>query len=316
MTSVTPLSLASRIERDCTRRLKAWNEAVCGARDLQGGAPLHDLRVASRRLLVTLSVWRELFRPRRRRKARRVLRALRRRLGPARDLEAQAARLAALASSYPDEEKRAAEEIRQRVLARLAPRMHRLALDLDRPRFRLLAKSLGRSIRGMGDDRDDLAAVIARARSRAARVEDSLAHGLLAILERDDVRSLHEARILVRTCRYTSECLEAGTGAGTRLPGLVDLQRALGAIHDGAALERRAAKRAKCLRAASHEEGARACESLARLLATERAAPLERARICALGIAAWSGRRARSPSGAGGPSPSGSPRASIARELP
>jgi len=93
MTSVTPLSLASRIERDCTRRLKAWNEAVCGARDLQGGAPLHDLRVASRRLLVTLSVWRELFGPRRR-------------LGPARDLEAQAARLAALASSYPDEEKR------------------------------------------------------------------------------------------------------------------------------------------------------------------------------------------------------------------
>jgi CHAD domain-containing protein len=316
MTSAAPLSLASRIERDCARRLKAWNEARHGARDPREGAPLHDLRVASRRLLVALGVWRELFRPRVRRRARRVLRTLRRRLGPARDLEAQAARLAAMASTLPAEEQQAAEVIRQRIVQRLGPRMARLGRHLDRSRFRSLAKSLGRSMRALGADRDDLAAVIARARSRAARGEESLARGLQTILESEDVRSLHQARILVRTCRYTSECLEAGTGAGLRLGKLLDLQRALGAIHDGAALERRVAKRARRLRAALDEAGARACESLGRRLATERGAALERARICALGIAASAGRVRPAMRPKPGPSPSEPDRAPDVRELP
>jgi CHAD domain-containing protein len=191
--------------------------------------PVHQMRVAGRRLRVALPLLAKGPEGRRVRRAGRVLRQLTRAAGAGRDLDVSVALFDAQvpAGGAASEAQRT---LRRRLRAARTRSRRRLAgslLDVDIARLR-------RDLRAVQSARGEvLFTVVLRMReareARGARLLESLA----ALGDRYDPVALHEARKQVRRLRYGAELADALLGQASPAPGVFKgLQEQLGAVRD------------------------------------------------------------------------------------
>lgn len=242
----SPLPSVDAIAADLMRRAGLFDAAARRARRGDDPGAVHDLRVAVRRLLAALGVWRGLLQSSEWKKARRRLRALRRKLGPAREAEVHAELLCTRVTKLPATVRARAEKMlarlerqRDRLRARAAKRVGRV--EVAKALETLIAAAAGLEPHTAVDAR-----AASRARSRLSQLERETRRSIRIACERPDDEELHGARIAVKKWRYAIECLSPTGADGTAAPGhderrrsltaLHDLQRTLGEIQDRAAL--------------------------------------------------------------------------------
>jgi CHAD domain-containing protein len=213
-------------------------EACEAAGDLAAGTgedPLHDFRVAVRRLrsaLRSLRPWLAAsVRPKDERRLRRAARAT----GAARDAEVQLAWLAGLrdGGAPAHHAARALLEARLRARAGAGPDPGRLAARFlrDARKLRGRLEWSERRIRTGDGPAPRMRQVLAA----AARDElDALSRRAAAIRGPADERAVHRARIQAKRLRYLLEPLQGdrGADASAAVGRLKDLQRLLGDLHD------------------------------------------------------------------------------------
>jgi len=191
--------------------------------------PVHQVRVAGRRLRVALPLLSWKGRGRRLRRADRVLRDLTRAAGSGRDLDVQVA----LYEEHLGQLKKVSSEQRKLLRRMKAARSRSrrtlaagiLELDIDRLRRRL------RRIRSRGSA--DTETVLARTRVATEQEGAVLLEGFAAVGDRYDPEALHALRRRVRWLRYTAEVQEAlGDGKAKASALWKKLQDAIGNLHD------------------------------------------------------------------------------------
>jgi CHAD domain-containing protein len=191
--------------------------------------PVHQVRVAGRRLRVALPLLARKTRGRRIKRARRILGDLTQAAGTGRDLDVLMAlfekRLAGLpaASAEQRELLRRLRVARNRSRSRLADGI--LDLDIDRLRHDI------RRIRARGT----AAADTIRRRTRRVREQEGavLLEGLAAVGGRYDPEALHALRRRVRRLRYTAEVDDVVRGQESGASAVwKQLQDAIGVLHD------------------------------------------------------------------------------------
>jgi len=234
-----PAEAAARLLAELSARAEALLDAARRVRDDNDDEAIHDLRVATRRLSETLSLWRAAFEPVPARRARARLARLRRTLGDVRESEVHLELLRLLARDASPAETGAVRLLRRRLDARLA-RARRAAVRFARPRriMRILRR-VERAGTGLSQRIAHTPGLLAHTSGRAARrlahARAALAHARLAVPLADDA-ALHSARIAVKKARYALESL-AAIGEREDELALRELRRAqrdLGAVHDWA----------------------------------------------------------------------------------
>jgi CHAD domain-containing protein len=246
---------AAALFRERVRRLfREFPGALAGEEE-----PVHQVRVASRRLRVALPLLARKARGRRVKRARRILGELTRAAGTGRDLDVLVAlferRLAGLDTASAEQR----ELLRRLRVARARSRSHLadgiLDLDIDRLRDDL------RRIRARGTA--DSAAILQRTRDVRERQGAVLLEGLAAVGNRYDPETLHALRVRVRRLRYTAEVDDVVRGRKSGASTVwKKLQDAIGALHDvhvlGVWLDRQARRastqRRRALAAAARAE--------------------------------------------------------------
>ena len=195
--------------------------------------PIHQMRVAARRLRVALPVLSRKPRGRRVRKALSILRDVTRAGGGSRDLDVGLALLEERVKGAESIEPELAALLRRLRGARRRSR-GRMAEDLmDLPISRLrrrLAVVVGRQ-------GEDLFTVLGRLRHEAEAGRTDLEARLEALGERYEPADLHKLRIRARRLRYTAEILDVLKGQDSGAPALFKrVQERLGKIHDASVL--------------------------------------------------------------------------------
>jgi CHAD domain-containing protein len=216
---------AAALLRERVRRLfREFPGALAGDEE-----PVHQVRVAGRRLRVTLPLLAAKGRGRRLKRARRILGDLTRAAGAGRDLDVLVAlfekRLAGL--DAPSAEQR--ELLRRLRVARTRSRSGLadgiLDLDIDRLRREI------RRIRARGPAAS--ATILRRTRKVREREGAVLLKGLAAVGGRYDPDALHALRRRVRRLRYTAEVDDAVRGEESGASAVwKKLQDAIGVLHD------------------------------------------------------------------------------------
>ena len=191
--------------------------------------PVHQLRVAGRRLRVALPLLAGKAGGRRLRKARRILRDLTRSAGAGRDLDVLVAlfdkRLAGVEEISAEQRdlRRRMRAARTRSRSGLAAGI--LDLDIDGLRRHL------RRIRSRGTA--DAETVLSRTGATSARDGAWVLDGLAAVGDRYDPEALHALRRRIRQLRYTAEVDEILRGEqGGASTIWKKLQDAIGVLHD------------------------------------------------------------------------------------
>jgi CHAD domain-containing protein len=216
---------AAALLKERVRRLfREFPGALAGKEE-----PVHQVRVASRRLRVALPLLAGKARGRRVKRARRILGELTRAAGAGRDLDVLVTlfeqRLAGLdtASAEQREILRRLRVARNRSRSRLADRI--LDLDIDHLRRDL------RRIRARGPA--DAPTVLERTREAREGDGRELLEGLAAVGGRYDPETLHALRRQIRRLRYTAEVDDAVRGGKSGVAtAWKRLQDAIGALHD------------------------------------------------------------------------------------
>ena len=229
---------SERLEQGFANRIEAFADAARRVRGCSDAEAIHDLRVATRRLVAALRVWRSLIPSDARRGAIRRLRRMRRRIGRARELEVHAELLEARLPRRGAAGRPALAAVLLRLRGRLARRRRAAAQRVSPRRVKRVLRDLEEAAGGLrGRLLHDPAAIqegLAEGAGLAAAARASVSEAAAAP---EDVR-LHEARIAVKKWRYALECLEEaapGAAAGD-VTGLRRMQRALGDVHDLALL--------------------------------------------------------------------------------
>lgn len=249
------------------------------ARAIRAGSDpdaVRDTRVAIRRLEAGLATFRDVLPRGRRRQARAALQGLRRRLGPARELEVTLQLLQErLAGEAPDTTVAATA-----VVVQLGKRVGRRRRDAARACSRKAVERLERQVRRAWRPvvhhpdviGDGLVAARDRVERRASAATAAIAAGLKSGAEED----LHAARIALKRWRYGEEWL-AATGAerGADPAWLRSVQTSLGTLHDVDALCRRLGVFERRIAAANPAAG-RPLAPLLKRLRAERRRELER----------------------------------------
>jgi len=251
-----PAEAAARLLAELSARAEALLDAARRVRAADDDEAIHDLRVATRRLSETLSLWRAAFEPVPARRARARLARLRRALGDVRECEVHLALLRLLARDASPAETGAVRLLRRRIDARLA-RARRAAVRFARPRrITRILRRVERAGTGLAQRIAATPGLLAHTSGRAARrladARAALARSLHAPAPGTaGDAALHSARIAVKKARYALESL-AATGEREDEVGLRELRRAqrdLGAVHDwvtfGTWLERERERRAR-----------------------------------------------------------------------
>jgi CHAD domain-containing protein len=216
---------ATALLKDRIRRLfRELPGAIIGEEE-----PVHQLRIAGRRLRVALPLLAGMPGGRRVRRVRRALRGLTRAAGSGRDLDVLVTlfedRLAIL-----DPPSAAQREILRRLRVARTRARRGMIDGLSDLRVGRLRRDL-RAVRSRGPA--DVFTILARARLARQRDALTLRRGLLEVGERYDPEALHSLRRLVRRLRYTGEVEDAirgqDTGAG---PVWKVLQDSIGVLHD------------------------------------------------------------------------------------
>ncbi|MFU8870602.1 CHAD domain-containing protein [Micromonospora sp. SL4-19] len=203
---------------------------------------VHDMRVAARRLRSTLRTFRGLWDRRESERLRAELRWLGGQLGPVRDGQVMAARLADAVRAEPDELVLGpvAARLAGRFAAELAAALDNLRVALDSGRYTDLLRRLDALVEGPTARTVDARWVARRVRRAVARADERLDRALSAgRAEREatggtDDLALHEARKADKAARYAVEVREPAVGKpATRLVArLKELQDLLGAHQD------------------------------------------------------------------------------------
>jgi CHAD domain-containing protein len=225
MPSAKPGNGSDSLLRERVRRVfREFPGALAGDEE-----PVHQLRVAGRRLRVALPLLARKSGGRRLRKARRILRDLTRAAGAGRDLDVLVAlfekRLAGLekVSSEQRELRRRMKAARARSRGGLAAGI--LDLDIDGLRRHL------RRIRSRGIADPEM--VLSRTRGASERDGARVLEGLAAVGDRYDPEALHALRQRIRQLRYTAEVDEILRGQKAKASALWKrLQDAIGNLHD------------------------------------------------------------------------------------
>lgn len=207
-------------------------------RTTQEPEPVHQARVAARRLRSDLSTLEEVLKRKPQRRMRSGLRDLGRRLGSLRDADVMAGRLSESVSKLSDEEQQEAgayveridqerEVLRSRVLdyigsSKSAAEIDRLVEAVDVPPVSKPQMRAGRI----------LPPLVARRWNGLKRRVDRLGR-----VPSD--RKLHRVRIDAKRCRYAAELAAPvlGKEASRLADALADVQTALGDVHDAVVLE-------------------------------------------------------------------------------
>lgn len=216
----TSLLLQDRVKR-VFRELPG---AVAGQEE-----PVHQVRVAGRRLRVSLPLLARKGQGRRVRRALKVLRQLTRAVGAGRDMDVILGlfddRLAALKA--PSAEQRALLSRLRSARARSRAQVGDSVLDLDIDGLR---RDLRRLLQG---GPSGSATVLARARAVREEEGAELLRGFSQVGERYRPEALHALRRRVRRLRYAAEVEDVVRGDESRAPVLWRrLQDGLGVIHD------------------------------------------------------------------------------------
>ena len=229
--------------------------------------PVHQVRVAGRRLCVSLPLLSRKGQGRRVRRALKVLRQLTRTVGEGRDMDVILGlfddRLAGLRA--PSAEQRALLSRLRSARARSRTQVADSVLDLDIDGLR---RDLRRLLQGGASGS---ATVLARARAVREEEGAELLRGFSQVGERYRPEALHALRRRVRRLRYAAEVEDVVRGDESRAPVLWKrLQDGIGVIHDHHVL------------ASWFEEQARAAEARGDVLLA-RAARRERSAFTSLG---------------------------------
>ena len=229
--------------------------------------PVHQVRVAGRRLRVSLPLLARKGQGRRVRRALEVLRQLTRAVGEGRDMDVILGlfddRLAVLRA--PSAEQRALLSRLRSARARSRAHVADSVLDLDIDGLR---RDLRRLLRGGASSS---ATVLARARAVREEEGAELLRGFSQVGDRYRPAELHALRRRVRRLRYAAEVEDVVRGDESRAPVLWKrLQDGIGVIHDHHVL------------ASWFEEQARAAEARGDALLA-RAARRERSAFTSLG---------------------------------
>ena len=225
MTSPRPGIAPTSLLRERVRRVfREFPGALAGTEE-----PVHQVRVAGRRLRVALPLLARKSGGRRVRKARRILRDLTKAAGAGRDLDVLMAlfekRLGDLDEVSPEQ-----KELRRRMRAARTRSRSGLAsgildLDIDGLRRHL------RRIRSQGTA--DAETVLSRTRAASERDGARVLDGLDEVGDRYDPEALHALRRQIRQLRYTAEVDEIVRGQDGEASAIwKSLQDAIGVLHD------------------------------------------------------------------------------------
>ena len=265
--------------RELRRRLR---RAVRRTRQRTDAEAIHDARVTLRRLEAALDLWGGAIPARPAQRAHRVLRRLRRALGPAREAQVNLALLHERAGRLPEPSRVAAAFLLER-FRRRSLRRERDAAELCRRRttdriLRRLRRVLLASQASPSPAPGWLEGARLRASGRLAEAREALR----GALDAPDDETLHRARIAVKRSRYLLERLAAAGGGPEvhALAGLRTYQELLGSIHDLAVAHERLLRDVRRL-AAVDPAAASTVDPIAEMLEVERDAALRSLRTLA-----------------------------------
>jgi len=234
-----PAEAAARLLAELSARAGALLDAAGRVRAGEDDEAIHDLRVATRRLAETLSLWRTALETAPARKARAGLARLRRALGDVRETEVHLDLLRLLARDASPAEAGAVRLLRRRLEGRLARARHAAVRLARHGRIARILRRVERAGTGLSHRIAHTPGLLAHTSGRAARrfadARAALAHARLTVPLADDA-ALHSARIAVKKARYALESL-AAIGEREDEVAVRELRRAqrdLGAVHDWA----------------------------------------------------------------------------------
>ena len=215
------------------RLLAAWREHVPGARLGADPEELHQLRVTARRIDATLGLFKRQL-PAALVRARKSTKAILRSLGAARDLDVQLSELAHYCADLSDEERAAAEPLRElleKERERSRARMIR-SLDAEPTRrwLEMLAQATAAEAAGANGADPALIVMPERVRRRFRKLRKSVRR----LRPRSSMEEYHLVRRRAKQLRYATECGADvfGKPADEMLRALRRLQDKLGAHQD------------------------------------------------------------------------------------
>ena len=253
---------------------------------------IHDLRVAARRMGISLSMWGSELGSQRRRRMARVLRRTRRRLGAARELEVMTVQLEDLLARDRKQPGGGmgewllalAPEPADAILVPLVASLHRrvkrarqrAARIARKPRIRRL---LARWTRGLDPLEPLSESSWEAAAARRHRLREEGLEALGRVRETTDDETLHRARIAVKKWRYALESwAEVTNETPVEVRVLRELQTHLGSVHDASRLREAMERQAKRAEGRERPSEAAAAALLQGRAEAERLAALEQAR--------------------------------------
>jgi CHAD domain-containing protein len=225
--------------------------------------PLHQMRVAARRLRVALPLLAQKPEGKRVRRAVRLVRELTRGGGRSRDLDVITGLLEERLRQAPSAELKALVRDLRAARARSRRALAGDLLDVDIARLR---RDLGVVLARRGEP---VFTVFGRLREAAASEQVAVLETLDALGESFDPPRLHRIRIRFRRLRYTAEVVDALRGRESDAPALFrSVQEAVGRLHDSFVLSswleqkatRAQAAGREALTACAREEQVRALE--------------------------------------------------------
>jgi CHAD domain-containing protein len=197
-------------------------QAVAGAEE-----PLHQMRVAARRLRVALPLLARKPEGKRVKRASRLLRDLTRGGGGSRDLDVITALFDERVKATPTPELRRLARDLHAARGRARRRLSGALFDLDIARLRRDLEAIG-ARRG-----EPVFTTFGRLRDGAARERADILSALDAVGERFEPAELHGVRIRFRRLRYTAEVMDALRGRESEAPQIFRrVQEAVGRLHD------------------------------------------------------------------------------------
>jgi inorganic triphosphatase YgiF len=230
-------SVAIAARKVVTAQLARIRAADPGVRLGRAPEPVHEARVAARRLRAALRTFGEGFPPRLRQTLPDELRWIGQQLGAVRDLDVQLANVAWHAARRAPSGREPLEAFRHHLESERAVRRAELIASLDSPRyFRLLAtlERFGASPEPRRRGADAVQPVAAVGRRAVKRVLRKMLKRGNEIGELPEAEALHDLRKRAKRLRYLLEALEpiSGSPAKKLRKKLVRLQDMLGRFND------------------------------------------------------------------------------------